>query len=360
MLNFGGPSQKTANLSTQPGITQSYAGSMQQPMTFEDLDFLFGADSQPMKEEAYPPHHHESTSMDIEFDQPSDCIANRNELWNFHRQQYPVTLPDDFADSMDFEKLLAGFDDEDQILEGNLEAPEEEEIDFMFPDLPEDPLFQFPSFNKPEKKMAPSHHFATNHLYHNNEPNFAPQNLPYSQFSTYGNSINPFNSTIGTFPQPSLNSISALQPPQTNLCHQSQSFPFSNFENSLLHLETKMSFAELFKFRQGQENIFTSAGPTQTSLSVGLSKMVLALKKLFDSMAQVRTLYKAVSHLIVVHKLADKDVVTITGVNKRGLHSRAGKILYSKVLAKLVVAVSFIHSDPDMRDFVWKLIGSCI
>lgn len=273
---------------------------------------------------------------------------------------------------MDIEDFLPEF--EDQKGQGSKqqfqEAYEDDDIDYMFPDLPEDPRFEFPSFKKKNQiqnapYLANPTHPPINYSYSqaNAQPQYSnlhahPPGQPYQstpQASYFGIPAAP------SYPPLNQQGLTSVGNPHAALFSQ-----FSQFQGQAgpgLHQEANQAFVDVFKFRQPSATAgsifdqYTPVGKPQTPLFTGISKLVLALRQLLDATASNATLHKAAGHLLVVHKLTNADLLAIAGVNKRSLTTRALKPLLAKVLAKLFVALLAARLESGKKTEVWRLVG---
>ena len=351
MESFAFFSQKTGNQSTQPGLTQTgptQSLTSQLPLRFEDLDFLFGDYSEPMDEERG--ECQTSSKMDIEYERLQPQVPNYQLPAQAANQQKgqliarQCDLQEPNGSHLFFEDFLPDYSEEIQeVMVGRVgfSSVEEDDIDCLFPDLPDDPRFQFPSFKPSNREPTPLQ-------MHHPRPQDAYQLQNYGSLAQIQPSYFPHASPF--HPQPTFN------PPNHPNYHQTLA----------IQKEHDPQFLDLFKFRQqaGQKgSIFEAyepAGRPQTALATGIAKMVMALRSMIDTLCQTATVSKAVGHLVVSHRLTNDDVLLITGVNKRALHSRAGKCTLGKALAKLIVGITCLKLPPDQRAAVWKTIGECL
>lgn len=349
--------------STQANTTQQSSTQFHNPsinITYDDLDFLFDSKSR------ISAYSQRSTPMDIELDnhQIIDPCINKANIYEctdryVHCQPIYEENSQVFSD-FDFMELNeegrhSQFDnvggESQRMIEENIpKGEDEEDIDMIFPDLPDDPKFQFPTFRKPN--LQPIQRPVVQE-----QPLYQPQSYFSKQPSTSLNYQPSFaqscRSIVSRPDHHQQNQHQLMQMPPLGHNYQSM-FPSSNHHQLSVRPEQDPSYQNIFKFRQMPVEVDLSF---QDSLVTAHRKMFMFYRHLLETLCKVTTLHGAIGHIVVSMRLTKEDIRRCTGVDKSAMHFKSGRRFLASCLSKIILAINAMNGPQ--KDRVWSILSTC-
>ena len=314
---------------TQATNTQNH--NRYSDINYDDLDFMFDSRSKMSSVS------HSSIPMDIEtqYELPSNHVCHMPTMIDYGNEALVDNRCEADIDS-DILDMMDGDMESSRMMEEDINYDQDEDIDLIFPDLADDPRFQFPSFTKKQPQQVSisiSAPFENQiHGQHHSLANLQP--LPYNS-SYYQQSVN-------------YHSLAHRNPVSTYI--QTPAYQHQLAVKS----EHDASYQNIFKFRQAGTGIDLSYSDP---LATAHKKIFMFYRHMFEVVCTVKTLHMAIGHISVSMKLSKDDVKRCTGVDKSSMTLRSGRRFLAACLSKIVLAVNAMHGP--VKDKVWHILSTC-